>query len=754
LKEGACFVPLWAGLAIQLITTKSDRLAKLAGSQRTLDVKRDILWRVYLSFIGIVLLSVLVLGRAFYIQKFQGNHWRSMSDSLHQKFIALDAERGTIYSEDGQMLSTSIPTFDIYIDFNADGLREKTGKRFTENIDSFSAIMAGYLKAKTSNQSKKDLQAAFTNNERYYPLKKKLLFEDYKVFRAFPLVKLGRNKSGVIVEVNSKRETPFGLLANRTIGLSREFKDVNKKAKKQNVGLERSYDTVLSGHDGLKLVRYIAGGTAVPVEGSQTDPENGKDIFTTIDVNIQDITETALMRMMLQCEGPYGTAIVMETATGKIKAMANLGRRPDGTYWEDDNYALRVTEPGSTIKLATLLSVLEKGSSKIDDMVQVGGAGRLEVAPGKIVVDAERHKASALTVKDCFVHSSNVGMSKLAYKAFGNNPAEIKEYYHKFHFDERSPIDLMNVPKPTMAPLSTAKGEAGLGNMLWMSFGYAIQVSPLHTLTLYNAVANNGKMMSPYLVSNIQHNGIVTRQFAPKVMDENICRPSVIQDAQASMRAVVTEGTARKALAGMPFAVSGKTGTAHVSDGAIKYAHGVYQATFVGYFPSENPQFTCIVVVRTKPHAASHFGGTLAAPVFREIATKLYSMYVDKKDPSLYATAKDSSAFFYAGNAHDIKNVFRSMNMSYSDSVAQNDWATVYANGYPKGYGGQPVIKTTTVRKQVMPNVRGMGLKDAVYLLENMGLKVAVRGRGKITMQSVAPGTALAKGITVILELS
>ncbi len=668
-----------------------------------------------------------------------------MSDSLHQKFIALDAERGTIYSEDGQMLSTSIPTFDIYIDFNADGLREKKGKRFIENVDSFALSLANYFNDKTTAQYKKDLQVAFRNNERYYTLKKKLSFEEYKIFREFPLVRLGRNKSGVIVEVNSKRETPFGLLANRTIGLSREFKDASKKAKKQNVGLERSYDTVLSGHDGLKLVRYIAGGTAVPVEGSQTDPVNGKDVYTTIDVNMQDIAETALMRMMLQCEGPYGTAVVMETSTGKIKAMANLGRRPDGTYWEDDNYSLRATEPGSTIKLATLLSVLEKGTSKIDDIVDVGSAGRMQVG-SKMVTDAERSPRSSLTVKDCFAHSSNVGMSKLAYKAFAQRPEEMKEYMHRFQLDVRSPIDLANVPKPTMAPLNQ-KGSAE-GNMLWMSFGYGIQVSPLHTLTLYNAIANNGKMMKPYLVNNIQRNGIITKHIQPVVLHENICKPAVVQAARTAMEGTVIDGTATRVFKGMPFVVAGKTGTAHVSDGAIKYGHGVYQATFVGYFPADKPQFTCIVVIRTKPHAASHYGGTLAAPVFREIATKLYAMYVEKKNPSLYAAAKDSSGFFYAGYAPDIKNVFKAMNMKYTDSVAQNNWASVYANNY------QPVMKATTVRQQVMPNVRGMGLKDAVYLLENMGLKVAIRGRGKITMQSVAPGTALAKGLTIILELS
>lgn len=671
-----------------------------------------------------------------------------MSDSLHRRFVPLTAERGTIYSEDGQMLSTSIPTFDIYMDFNADGLREKKGKRFFENVDSFAMAMAGYFGDRKASQYKKELVQAFNKGDRYYPLKKKLSFEDYKAFREFPLVRLGRNKSGVITEVDSKRLLPFGLLANRTIGLSREHIASNGTAKKQNVGLERSYDSLLSGRDGQKLVRFIAGGTAIPVEGTQTDPVNGKDIYTTIDVNIQDITETALLRMMQQCEGPYGTAIVMETTTGKIKAMANLGRRPDGSYWEDDNYALRVTEPGSTIKLATLLAVLDNGSSQINDMVHVGSAGRMEVAPGKVVVDAERHNEPNLTVKGCFAHSSNVGMSKLAYKAFGKNPSEIKEYFSKFHLDQRSPIDLSNVPKPTMAPLSTSGGEAGLGNMLWMSFGYAVQVSPLHTLTLYNAVANNGRMMKPYLVSSVQRDGVLLKKFEPTVLEENICKPGVIRSAREAMEMVVTEGTAKKALKGLPFSAAGKTGTAHVSDGAIKYANGVYQATFVGYFPADKPQFTCIVVIRTKPHAASHYGGTLAAPVFKEIATKLYAMYVEQKTPSSYVLKKDSSMYFYAGAAADIRRVLNTLRVQYQDSVAREEWSNVYARNQ------QPVVKAVAIRKMVMPNVRGMGLKDALYLLENMGLRVAVKGKGKVAVQSVSPGTQLAKGITVILELS
>jgi cell division protein FtsI (penicillin-binding protein 3) len=710
-----------------------------------LEIKKDILWRVYVSFLGIVILSMLVLGRAIYIQRFEGKHWRSMSDSLINRSIPLTAERGTIYSEDGQMLSTSIPTFDIYIDFNAEGLREKKGKRFKENVDSFAMALSGYFGDKTTAQYKKELQVAYKDRERYYPLKKKLSFEDYKAFREFPLVKLGRNKSGVITEVQSKRLPPFGLLANRTIGLAREFKDGDKKSKKQNVGLEMSYDSLLSGRDGQRLARRISGGGLIPIEGSETDPINGKDIYTTIDVNIQDITETALMRMMLQCEGPYGTAIVMETSTGKIKAIANLGRRPDGTYWEDDNYALRTTEPGSTIKLVTLLSVLQKGTVNADDIIEVGSAGRMQVGK-KIVTDAERSPKSSLTVKECFAHSSNVGMSKMAYKAFAGKPAEIKEYMHKFHMDVKSPIDLASVPKPTMAPLNQ-KGSAE-GNMLWMSFGYGVQVSPLHTLTLYNAIANNGKMMKPYLVNSIQNDGVLYKQVDPAVVEEKICKDHVIKSAREAMRMVVTEGTARRPLAGLPFSVAGKTGTAHVSDGPIKYSHGVYQASFVGYFPADKPQYTCIVVIRTKPHAASHFGGTVAAPVFREIATKLYAMYVEKKSPTMYAAKKDSSAFFYAGYTKDIKNVFSTLNVKYTDSIGQQTWSSIFSNDY------KTVVRGNSIRKQVMPNVRGMGLKDALYMLENMGVKVSVRGKGKITAQSLPPGAQLAKGVTVILELS
>jgi len=711
-----------------------------------MEVRRDILWRVYCCFIGMALLCVFILGKAFYLQGVQGNYWRQMSDSMHQKIVELDADRGTIYSEDGQMLSTSLPQFDIYMDMQADGLREKNGRIFQENIDSFSRAMAGYFGDKSAAQYKTELQVAFRQKKRYFPLRKKMSFEEYKAFRQFPLVKLGRNKSGVIVEENSKRLAPFGLLANRTIGLSREHVASDGKVKKMNVGLEMSYDSLLTGQKGQRLVRFIAGG-AVPVEGFQVEPENGRDVYTTIDVNMQDVVQTSLLKVMLQSEAQYGTCILMETKTGKIKAIANLGRRPDGTYWEDDNYALRVTEPGSTIKLVTLLAVLEKGTSKLDDMVEVGSAGRMVVGPRNIN-DAERSPKPVLTVKECFAHSSNVGMGKLAFKAFAQKPEEFREYLHRYHMDVPSPIDLSHLPRPMVAPLQ--KSHGGVMNMITMSFGYAVQVSPLHTVTLYNAIANDGKMMKPYLVNSIRENGVLVKEFQPQAIEKNIASASSVKAARESMEAVITEGTGKYAFKDMPFKIAGKTGTAHVADGSVKYSDGVYQASFVGYFPADQPQYTCIVVIRSKPHAAVHYGGSLAGPVFREVATKVYAMYVNRKSATPFVPKRDSSSYFFAGDAGDIKKVLQTLRMPFRDSVNEQTWTNVYGNA---GGTGQPVLSVNRVRKELMPNVRGMGLRDALYMLESLGLKVTIKGKGKVISQSVSPGTAINRNLAVVLDL-
>jgi cell division protein FtsI (penicillin-binding protein 3) len=708
-----------------------------------LEVKKDILWRVYLGFIGIVVLSICILGRAVYIQQVQGNMWRSKSDSLHTRLMPMQAERGTIYSEDGNMLSTSVPYFDIYIDFGADGLREKNGERFKKYVDSLSTALANFFADKKASAYKKELQVGYKNKDRYYELRKNLTFEEYKILRSFPLVNQGRNKSGFIAEVKNKRLNPFGLLANRTIGLSRDYINPDGKVINQNVGLERTYDTLLKGDKGQRLVRFISGGAFIPIEGSEIEPENGKDIITTIDVNTQDIAENALMKMMIENDADHGTCIVMETATGKIKAMANLGKRPDGDYWEDYNYALRATEPGSTIKLATLLSVLGEGKVTINDMVHVGATGSDYVGV-RTVTEAERMPKPDLTVRECFAHSSNVGMSRIAYNTFAAQPDKYLSYLHKFHFDTKTGIDLVGEERPVLPKIK--RNNEGLHAMVTMSFGYAIEVTPLQTLMLYNSIANNGKMVKPYLVNRIENNGQLVKSFEPEVLEEKIADESIVKAAQQCMLAVITEGTGKPVFKDAVYSVAGKTGTAHVAGKDISYDDGVYQASFVGYFPFDKPQYTCIVVIKTKPHPEKHMGGQVAAPVFKEVADKLYA--AKNAGPAVEGIKKDSTLFYYAGETKDVKEVLNTLNIDFVDSANNQPWSSMYSNN------NKPVVNTRWIAKNTMPNVKGMGLKDALYLLESMNMKVLAKGRGKVMVQSVDPGTAVNKNQLIKIELN
>ncbi|HVU99262.1 MAG TPA: penicillin-binding protein [Puia sp.] len=671
-----------------------------------MEVKRDILWRVYLCFLGIVALSLVVLGKVVYIQRVQGSYWKGLSDSLHQKFIELDAERGTIYSEDSSMLSTSIPYFNIYIDFGADGLREKNGKRFFENLDSLSGCLATLFGDGSAAAYKKILQKGYKTVDRYYELQSNVSFEKYQKLRDFPLVRQGRNKSGFIAEVNNKRLNPFGLLANRTIGLAR--------ANAQNVGIERTYDTLLKGETGRRLVRYIAGGAYIPVEGYEIESENGKDIVTTIDVNIQDIVENALQKELIENEAEHGTCIVMEVATGKIKAIANLGRQSDGSYWEDLNYAIRATEPGSTFKLATLLSLLEDKKVSLDETLNLEG-GHWKIA-NRTVYDAEPHDNRLFTVKQAFEISSNVGMAKLAVAHYSNNPGQFIDHLRKLHLDRPTGIDLAGEANPLIVtPRSRTWSATALP---WMAFGYSVLISPLQTLTLYNAVANNGRMMKPYLVSAIQENGTRIKETRPTAIVEKICSDETLRQLRDCLNGVCQEqgGTAAKLFKDAFYNVAGKTGTALVANKGRGYADHIYQSSFVGYFPAAAPKYTCIVVIKNKPFAKNYLGAKVAGPVFREVADHLMSASVEQ-------------------------------GLNYADSAGPVNPNALIAS-VPAATPNPQAAGQRTV-----PDVKGMGLKDALYALERMDLKVAVRGSGRVRSQSLEPGSPLQRRETILIQL-
>ena len=701
-----------------------------------MEVKRDILWRVYLCFLGIVLLSVFVLGKAIYIQRAEGAYWRGMSDSLRQKVVETEAERGTIYSEDGSMLSTSIPYFDIYIDFAADGLREKNGKRFKENIDSLSLYLSRFFKDKSSKDYKLELQRGYRNKERYYPLKKNLSFQQYKTLRTFPLVRLGKNKSGFIADVKRKRLNPFGLLANRTIGLARQ--------NAQNVGLERTYDSVLTGETGKRLIRFVGAGAYIPVEGYEIEPKNGKDIITTLDVNVQDIAENALLKMMIDNDAIHGTCIVMEVKTGKIKGIANLGRQKDGSYLEDLNYAIRGSEPGSTFKLATMIALLEDRVVKLEDRVNLEG-GTWKVS-NRTVYDSEKHGLNDVTIKESFEHSSNVGMAKLVWNTYGNNPNKFINHLKKLKLDQRSGVDLVGETNPIIKnPKSRTWSKTTLP---WMAFGYEVLVSPLQTLMLYNAVANNGVMMKPYLVNEVMQAGLTLHKMEPEIVEEEICSERTLKMLKECLEGVVVEGTAKE-LKTPHYKIAGKTGTALVANGRHGYADRIYQSSFAGYFPADQPEYSCIVVIRNKPFAKKFYGALVAGPVFREVADKLVALKSERRgfEEQLQDLKVDSTAFYYAGYTPSLKQVLAQVKIKYTDSAELSGWSRVYASNQ------RAVVNKQDVIRQTVPNVKGMGLKDAVYLMETMDIRVKAAGKGKVVSQSINPGMPIQKNQTVTLEL-
>lgn len=704
-----------------------------------MDIKKDILWRVYLCFLGMVLLGIVVVARAFYIQQAEGKYWTNLGDSMHLRYLPIDAERGTIYSEDGNMLSTSVPVFDIYIDFAAEGLREKNGERFTKNIDSLSICLANLFKDKTAAAYKKELQLGYRNKERYHSLRKKVSFSDYQQFRDFPLVKLGKNKSGFIVETKDKRINPYVLLANRTIGLSRN--------NASNVGLEQSYDSLLKGKTGQQLVRYVAG-TYLPVDGGEVEPENGKDIISTLDTYIQDVTESALMNMLVRNNSLHGTAIVMETATGKIKAIANLGKQRDSVYTEDLNYGIgKATEPGSVFKLATLMSLLEDKYVDINSIVDCeGGQKRFYGLPIR-----DSHLGDgAITVKDAFAKSSNVAFAKLADQYYHEQPAKFLEHLHRFRLDQMTGVDITAssgrplIKKPTSRSWSKT-------TIPFMAHGYEELVTPLHMLMLYNAVANDGRMMKPYLVSAIREYGVEVRKIEPQVLVEKICSDQTLKQVKECMLEVVNNphGTARK-LKDSSYQIAGKTGTAVTALNNKGYNKGnkIYQASFIGYFPAEQPRYTIAVVIQNSRESRMVYGADVSGAVFKEISDRIYGSYLSTRKFTAGPKA-DSTAYYYHGAKDEFVSVLNYLNMPFMDSASNGYWryAQVQNNKGLLKPKNEPAAAT-------VPDATGMGLKDAVYLLENAGLKVTATGRGKVISQSLLPGMPLNKSQTINLVLN
>ena len=700
-----------------------------------METKKHILVRTYLIFVVLSIFCVAILGKVLYIQLVEGDAWKRIADNGRVKMVEIEAERGSIYSEDELVLSTSVPEFDIYIDYRAEGLVDQNGKLFKENLDSLSTGLAIIFKDKRASEYKRQLQSGYKKGLRFALLKRKISFTDYEALKKLPLVRLGRNKSGFIAEVRMKRLYPFKALANRTIGIAR---DSNK------VGLERSYDAYLSGVTGRRLVRFIAGGVGMPVEdGVNKEPSDGWDIITTLNPAIQDIAHQALERMMVENEALYGTCIVMEVATGKIRAIANLGRQSDGSYWEDYNYALAASEPGSTWKLTMLMAALEDRKISLESKVNLEG-GRWPVA-GQVVFDSEQHGLHEATVQQAFEKSSNVGMAKIAVAYYGSQPSRYFNYLRQWHMDTLTGIDLPGEARPRLYKPGSKQWSGT--TLPWMGFGYNLTITPMHTAMLYNAIANGGKLMKPYLVNAVVKEGEVLETFKPIVLNDRVCSPETLAQLKSCLEGVVLRGTAIR-LKSDAYSFAGKTGTSLVADKGITYADKMYQSSFAGYFPADKPEYTIVVVIRNKVHAAKFYGGVVAGPVFREVADRLYAGFL--KQPVNLLTAKsDSTAFRFKALKTTMNKLATAMHIRYYDSAPGNQLIEIQ-----KDTGLIAVVHSADSAYGLIPEFTGVGLKDALELCEKNGWYLVPRGRGRVTGQSVPAGTRLAKGEKVILTLN
>jgi len=696
------------------------------------NIKKDIRFRVYVAFTCICLFGIAVIIKAALIQIKEGDRLRQMSMDMHTRTTALPAERGNIYTESGELLCSSIPQFDIRIDWSV-----ISPEMFSENVDTLAICVSNLFRDATPQQYKAKFEEAYSKKLRCFLLQRNLPYYKYQALREFPVFKLGSRRGGFIAEPKVKRINPYGMLAYRTIGLWRE--------NSQAIGMEATYDTVLNGENGSRVEQKMTGGVWAPVEGSEVEPQNGKDLVTTLDIGIQDVAEHALMSVLQRYECLYGTCIVMEVQTGKIKALVNLGRQKDGSYWEDFNYAMIPTEPGSTFKLVTLISLLNDKYININDMVNAeGGAIRF----GNRTMRDSHLGLGTLTIKDAFAHSSNAAMAKLAYQFYYKEPQKYIDHLRKLHLHERTGIDIAGERRPLVKSPESKTWSAT--SLPWMATGYEVLVSPLHTCMVYNAVANNGRMMRPYLISAVREYGKEIKVFEPEAIEEAIGDSSTVAQLQACTREVAISGTA-KHIQGPFYSIAGKTGTAQVADKGIKYSDGVYQGSFVGYFPADKPRYTVAVVIRTKPHSGAYYGGTIAAPVFRMVADKIFASQKGSWDGPLDSISKNTKSQMLAKQAS--ANSYRVLLNAIGKQVQLDEGNTI-AKLESDTTNKKINITSATVYKGYVPDVNGLGLKDAVYLLEKQGLKVLVEGRGRVQAQSLAPGTQIAKGQTIKLQLS
>lgn len=694
-----------------------------------MESKANILKRVYLFFFVLVAFSVVIIVATINIQFVKTETVIKNVKTTSVKRRTFPAKRGDLYAKDGSLLATSLSYYEVGLDLTSPAINEDTLTKYVRVLADSLEVLIG---KRTAKEYYRGITQAYKDSARWYPLSRGLNYPEFQKLRKFPFINQGRLKSGLAYRNYTKRKKPFGILASRTIGSRAPF------------GLEGAYDFYLKGEDGEQLQRKKSN-VWVPVnESNIKEPINGSDVYSTIDVNIQEVAENALKDQLFFNKADYGCAVVMEVETGKIRAIANLLiDTATGEYSEARNYAVAdAEEPGSTIKLASFMAALEKEQFDLDKKEINVQRGRYKVYDRKVKDSHRYSKNTIFSAREVFEKSSNVGTVKLVEEYYKENPSEYVERLYSFGLCEKLGLDIIGEAFPKIKSPSD-KNWYGT-SLQWMCHGYETQITPLQILSFYNSVANSGELIKPIFIEKIVDENKKETIFEPVVIKKSICSKETVRKLQELLNGVVENGTAKRPFRGSLYKVAGKTGTAKINYAKNGKSKVEYRSSFVGYFPADNPRYSCIVVV-TNPRENGFYGSNTAAPVFRKISDRVYAL--DKKlRTEILSQNKTLTIKAKNGLENEMVTVAKKLHVN-TNVRGENTYVSA------KVKSNQLNTKPLKDQGRKVPNVKGLTAKDALFLLEEKGLTVRIKGKGRVIKQSITPGSKVVKGkqIEIIL---
>jgi cell division protein FtsI (penicillin-binding protein 3) len=684
--------------------------------------------RVIGLYIFVLLISLSVITKIIKIQQFD----TSINTNSQPRFFNVVAPRGNILADDGSLLAISMPLYNVYLDMSV-----INDKLFENNIIELSKGLSILFGDKTDAEYEHFLRISKeTIKNRYVRLKLKVNHNDLVALKRLPILKLDQNRGGLIAEQRPNRETPFGELARRTVGENREVNPV---------GIERAYNPILSGKDGIHLKRKIAQGVWIPQdsEGNKI-PKAGHDIVTTINIDMQDVAEQSLERTLINENADWGCVVLMEVKTGAVKVIANLKKDSLDRVSEYFNYAMAEhVAPGSTFKLASVIAGLEDGKFEVTDSVDLR-RGRVEYYD-RVMIDSP-HDFTKVTIEKAFIISSNVGVSTIINNSYKKDPSSFTDRIYKMGLS--TPLNLeLPYPNGLRMPVPNEKGWSGV-TLPWMSTGYEMALTPLHLLTFYNAIANRGKMMNPVFTTSIKIGGTDLVKKSSVVINPTICSGRTIDKVIPLLIGVIEEGTAKN-IKSDKYQIAGKTGTTVLNYAGRKHnEEKMYQASFAGFFPASNPKYSCIVVINN-PKNGQVYGGKVAAPIFKELADKVFALDMEIHDPITKNSMMKNLPKVKQGEASKTNLVLKNLGIANKQTTGKYMIAQTTEKEIVFMFNSiEEDLKTG-----IMPDLYGLNLKDALYLLERY-VKVMVTGSGGIVNQSIKRGEHFINGSVIRLELA